>query len=159
MPAQLEFSFGTAQKFFDQSVYEPGGFVSTRTLPVTTLLILGEWLMHPRASVMVHFDLPLEPRIRIADGEPTREYVAPSLSGGIRASAFTFRVLDQTRIEWQFAFLMGSTLADIGRETVFPTLGWRLHLRNKEGLTLYAGATFEFMLNRAALIYGVGQRF
>ncbi len=156
---RLELSFGSAQKFFGQSVSDPTGIIRNRTIPVTTVSIFGEWLFHPYFSVMALFDLPLEPRSTLKDGQLQQEYVPPSLSGGIRVTAFQAYILEDTLVDGQFAALLGSTLADIGGDTVFPTLGWRLHLRDDEGLTLYAGTTFEFRLNRAALIYGIGHRF
>ncbi len=155
----LELSFGSAQKFFGQSVSDPTGIIRKRTIPVTTVSVFGEWLFHPYFSVMALFDLPLEPRSTLNDGQLQQEYVPPSISGGIRATAIQAYILEDTLVEGQFAALVGSTLADIGGDAVFPTLGWRLHLRDDKGLTLYAGTTFEFRLNRIALIYGVGHRF
>jgi hypothetical protein len=155
----LEFSFGSAQKFFDQTVYDPGGIIRNRTIPVTTVAVLGEWLFHPRVSVAALFDLPLEPRTTLIDGEMTQTYVPPSISGGARASALSIDMLEETRLEWQFFLLVGSTLAGVSGDTVFPTLASRFHLRDDEGFTLYVGASFEFRLDRAALVYGVGHRF
>ncbi len=155
----LEFSFGSAQKFFDQSVYDPGGIVRSRTIPVTTVSVLGEWLFHPRFSIAALFDLPLEPRSTLVEGQLTQTYVPPSISGGVRASAVSFDILEESHLDWQFFVLLGSTLAGISGDTVFPTVASRFHLRDDEGFTLYAGASFEFRLARAALVYGVGHRF
>lgn len=155
----LEASFGSAQKFFDQSVSDPTGFVKRRTIPVNTVRVLGEWLALPRFSVMALFDLPLEPRATLVDGVITQAYVPPSLSGGIRWSAFTLGAPVDTVFEGQTIVLLGSTLAAIGRETVFPSLGWRVHLHDQQGFTLYAGASYEFRFNIIALTYGVGHRF
>jgi hypothetical protein len=155
----LEASFGSAQKFFDQSVSDPTGFVKSRTIPVNTVRVLGEWLAGPRWSVMAMFDLPLEPRTAFMDGVLVEQYVPPELSGGLRWSVFAIPVPDHTVFEGQVMLLLGSTLASIGTETVFPSLGWRAHLRDDEGFTLYAGTSYEFSLNVLALTYGVGHRF
>jgi hypothetical protein len=155
----LEVSFGSAQKFFDQSVTDPAGFVRSRTIPVTTVRIFGEWLFHPRFSLLGEFDLPLEPRSRLSEGQLQLEYVPATLSGGLRASAFSFAAPEQTVIEGQMLLTLGSTLDAVGSETVFPSLGWRIHLSEASGFTAYAGSTFEFRFNVVALTYGVGHRF
>jgi hypothetical protein len=155
----LEVSFGSSQKFFDQSVTDPAGFVRSRTIPVTTVRIFGEWLFHPRFSLLGEFDLPLEPRSRLSEGQLQLEYVPATLSGGLRASAFSFAAPEKTVIEGQMLLTLGSTLDAVGSETVFPSLGWRIHLSEASGFTAYAGSTFEFRFNVVALTYGVGHRF
>ncbi|HEX2730283.1 MAG TPA: hypothetical protein VHM70_01710 [Polyangiaceae bacterium] len=158
-PRWLEVSFGSAQKFFDQSVSDPTGFIRSRTLPVSTVRISGEWLAYSRLSAMALFDLPLEPRHTTVDGAPIQQYVPPALSGGIRYSVFQIDTPEETMFEGQAIALVGSTLAAIGRETVFPSFGWRLHLHDDAGFTMYAGASFEFRSNVISLTYGVGHRF
>lgn len=159
-PRRLELSFSSAEKFYNQSVYDPTGFVTRRTIPVSTLRPTGDWLFADyRASLFVAFDLPLEPRVELRDGDLVETYVSPSVLGGLRASLFSIDVLEATKLELQLEGSLGWLLAPNEVNRLFPSAGWRIHVHDLNGFTLFAGLTFEFRLNTAALVYGVGHRF
>jgi hypothetical protein len=156
---RLELSFGSAEKFYNQELYDPGGFVTRKAIPVSTIRPLIDWLFQPSASVWLAFDLPLEPRSEL-DGEVTiLTYVPPALEAGTR---FTFVELNLLRDIWldlQVDGGLGWVFAQREEVRLFPHLGWRLHLRDNSGFTAYAGASYEFRLNVGALVYGVGHHF
>lgn len=156
---RLELSFSSAEKFYNQSVYDPTGFVARRTIPVSTLRPTGEWLFAQDASLFFAFDLPLEPRVELRDAKLVETYVSPALLTGLRANVFSVFVLNETKLELQVEGSLGWLLAPNEEARLFPGAGWRLHLRDLNGFTLFAGLSFEFRLNVAALIYGVGHRF
>lgn len=156
---RLEFSFGSAELFTNQSVTNPAGIVQERVIPITGLNLFGEYLLHPRFAVMAQFLLPLEPESKLIDGELALAYVPPAISGGLRATAFYVEVMEDTTFEGQFFVLGGSTLGSLSGDAFYPTLGWRAHLGQQRGFTLYLGASFAFRQNTTALLYGVGHRF
>jgi hypothetical protein len=157
---RLELSFASAEKFYNQSVYDPAGFVTSRTIPVSTLRPTGDWLFAgQRASLFLAFDLPLEPRVELRDGELVETYVSPSILAGLRASLFSVDLLEETKLELQLEGSLGWLLAPHEVNRLFPTAGWRLHLRDLNGFTLFVGLSFEFRIDTGALIYGVGHRF
>lgn len=155
----FEASFGSAELFTNQSVTDPAGLVRERVIPITALNLLGEWLVYPRLGVMVQFLLPLEPEATLVDDELTLKYIPPALSGGIRFSVFEAEVIEDTVLEGQLFGLVGSTIAALDGNEVYPTAAWRLHLRERRGFTVYLGASFAFRQNTTALLYGVGNRF
>jgi hypothetical protein len=128
-------------------------------VPITALGTFGEYLLHPRFSIMVQFLLPLEPDTALIDGELTLKYVAPAVSGGLRGSVASVYVMDETALEAQAFLLGGSTLGSLSGDAFYPTLGWRAHLRDEQGFSMYVGTSFAFRQNTTALIYGVGHRF
>lgn len=159
-PRRLELSFSSAEKFYNQSVYDPTGFVTRRTIPVSTLRPTGDWLFADRrASLFVAFDLPLEPRVELRDGDLVETYVSPSVVAGLRASLLSIDVLEETKLELQLEGSLGWLLAPNEVNRLFPGAGWRFHVHDLNGFTLFAGLIFEFRLDTAALVYGVGHRF
>lgn len=158
-PTRVEFSFGSAELFTRQSVTDPGGIVRQRVIPITALTVFGEYLLHPRVSVIAQFLLPLEPESTLVDGELSVTYVPPALSGGLRGTVVGLYVMTETVLEAQLFLLGGSTFADLSNDAFYPTLGWRAHLRDEGGFTMYIGTSFAFRQNTTALIYGVGHRF
>lgn len=156
---RLELSFGSAEKFYNQELYDPGGFVTRKAIPVSTIRPVVDWLFQPRASVWLAFDLPLEPRSEL-DGEVTLlTYVPPALEGGMRFTFVEVNLLRDIWLDLQVDGGLGWVFASPEEVRLFPHLGWRLHLRDDSGFTAYAGASYEFRLNVGALVYGVGHHF
>jgi hypothetical protein len=157
---RLELSFSSAEKFYNQSVYDPTGFITRRAIPVSTLRPTGEWLFaQQRASLFLALDLPLEPRVELREDELIQTYVSPSVLSGLRLALFSLDVLEETKLEMQLEGSLGWLLAPKEVNRLFPSAGWRLHVRDVNGFTLFVGLAFEFRLNSLALIYGVGHRF
>lgn len=156
---RLELSFGSAERFYNQDLYDPGGFVTRKAIPVSTIRPLVDWLFSPRASVWVAFDLPLEPRSELNEQAMILTYVPPALQSGVRFTLVELNLLRDIWLDLQADGGLGWVFARSDEIHLFPHLGWRLHLRDNSGFTAYAGASYEFRLNVGALVYGVGHHF
>lgn len=156
---RIELSFGSAEKFYNQSLYDPGGFVTRRAIPVSTIRPLVDWLFQQHASVWLAFDLPLEPRSELQDEKVVLTYVPPSLEGGVRFGLVEADVMDEISLGLQVDGGLGWVFSSQSEVRLFPHLGWRLHLWDNSGFTAYLGASYEFRLSVGALVYGVGHLF
>jgi len=152
-------SFGSVELFTRQSVTDPTGIIRERVIPITALNVFGEYLLHPRFSVLAQFLLPLEPESTLLDGELSLRYVPPAISGGVRGTVLAFQIMDETTLEAHLFLLGGTTLDSLSDDRFYPTLGWRAHLRDLGGFTMYIGSSFAFRQNTTGLLYGVGHRF
>lgn len=155
----LEVTFGSAQLFNHQSVVTKNGHVEQQVVPVTSALLMLEWLFHDRASVITVFNLPLTTQKTVVDGQVREEFVAPSLSLGARVSALRFDVFAASRLELQLAALAGVTIGSSAGDAVFPLMAGRLHFENRAGFALYLGGAFAFRRDTVAILYGIGHRF
>ena len=108
---------------------------------------------------MVQFLLPLEPESTLIEGELAQRYVPPALSAGVRGTAFGLPLVADTVLEAQLFLLGGTTFGALSGDDFYPTLGWRAHLGDDRGFTMYVGTSFAFRQSTTALIYGVGHRF
>lgn len=158
-PPRLELSFGSTEKFYNQTLYDPAGFVTRRAIPVSTIRPVIDWLFHPDASVWLAFDLPLEPRSELREDVVVQTYVPPSIMAGARLSVVSVNVLKELWLDLQIDGGLGWSLSRSDENRLFPQLGWRLHLRDQDGFTAYAGSSYEFRMNVAALVYGAGHHF
>jgi hypothetical protein len=158
-PPRLELSFGSTEKFYNQTLYDPAGIVTRRAIPVSTIRPVIDWLFHPDASVWLAFDLPLEPRSELRDDVVVQTYVPPSIMAGARLSVVSVNVLKELWLDLQIDGGLGWSLSRSDENRLFPQLGWRLHLRDQDGFTAYAGSSYEFRMNVAALVYGAGHHF
>lgn len=157
--ATLELSFGSAEKFYNQKLYDPGGFVTRKAIPVSTIRPLIDWFFQQEASLWLAFDLPLEPRSELRDEVVVQTYVPPSIQGGIRLTVVSANLLRNISLDLQGDGGLGWVLSGGDENHLFQSLGWRLHVRDDDGFTAYAGAAYEFQLKVGALVYGVGHYF
>jgi hypothetical protein len=155
----IEVTFGAAQLFNRQSIVEENGRLEEQVIPVSSALLMFEWLFHARFSALALFNLPLDTQKTVVDGESRDEFVAPSLSLGVRASALSIEVFAASRLELQLAALAGVSIGSSSGDVVFPLAAGRLHFANQAGFALYLGGAFAFRRDTVALLYGIGHRF
>jgi hypothetical protein len=156
----LEVTFGSGQLFNRQSIVTKSGRVEEQVIPVSSALLMVEWLFHDRVSALSLFNLPLNTQKTVSsDGTARDEFVAPSLSLGMRWSPLRFDVFAASRLELQLAGLAGVTFGSSAGDLVFPLAAGRLHFSNREGFALYLGGAFAFRRDTVAIVYGIGHRF
>lgn len=155
----LELTFGNAQLFFTQSLLTADGQVRDQIIPVSAALLMAEWLIIPRLSVIGLVALPLETQATVVDGEARQEFVAPSAAAGARLSLFSFDVFKESAVEMQLAAMVGRTLGSLGGDRFYPLVAARLHFHTSSGFTLYLGNGYAFAEGTHSVIYGIGHRF
>ena len=155
----IEVTFGSSQLFNHQSILAKSGRVESEIIPVTSALLMLEYLAHPRISVIQLFNLPLTTQKTVVDGQLREEFVAPSVALGARVTALSFEVFAESHLELQFAALGGFTLGSRSGDVVFPLAASRIHFSNGSGFALYLGTAFAFRKDTVALLYGIGHRF
>lgn len=155
----IEVTFGTAQLFNRESVSTDSGSVDGEVIPVSSALLMTEWLFMPQLSLVGLATLPLEEQAVLVDGELRYEFAAPSLALGVRGTLYGFQAFWDSTVELQLAAFGGRTLGSSSGDRFFPLLAGRLHVRTREGFALYIGGAYAFERVTAALIYGIGHRF
>jgi len=155
----IEVTFGSAQLFNHQSILAKSGHVEREIIPVSSALLMFEWLFHDRFSMLSLFNLPLTTQKTVVDGQVREEFVAPSLALGARVAALRLEVFAQSRLELQLAALCGLTLGSRSGDLVFPLAAGRIHFSNQRGFALYVGTAFALRKDTVALLYGIGHRF
>ena len=158
-PPKLEITFGSSQLFAHQSIAGKAGGVEENVIPVTSALMMVEWLLRPRLSVLSMFNLPLVTQRIFVNGEIREDYVAPSIALGARLSALRLEIFSDTRLELQLAALAGVTIGSQNGDVIFPLAAGRVHLSNRDGFALYFGAAYAFQKDTVAVLYGIGYRF
>lgn len=158
-PQVVEVTFGSAQLFAHQSVLRIGGQPKEQIVPVTSALLMIEWLMRDRFSLISLFNLPLATQKIFVDGQIREEFNAPSVAAGARITAVRLEVFVDSRLELQLAALAGVTVGSRDGDKIFPMAAGRLHFANHAGFALYLGGAFAFKKDTMALLYGIGHRF
>ena len=155
---KLEVSFGQSLLFLKADPNVTGGATSG-SLPMSSALFLGEWILNQHFAYLSAVTIPLTTQQTLVNGQLYHEKSSPTLSFGGRWSMISISVTDDTHCEVQFAALFGRTFDEKLNGQYFPTIGSRLMLLKNDGFSLYAGTTWSFTLETLALIYGVGHRF
>jgi hypothetical protein len=155
----IEVTFGSSQLFIHQSILNKSGNVAREIIPVTSALIMIEWLFLRRFSLLSLFNLPLVTEKTVVDGQAREKFVAPSLATGLRFSAIRLDVFAHSKLEFQVAALVGFTLGGTDAAPVFPMAAGRIHFSNQAGFALYLGTAFAFQKDTVGVFYGIGHRF
>jgi hypothetical protein len=158
-PHVVEITFGSSQLFAHQSILGKGGEVKEHVIPVTSALMMAEWLMHPRLSLLSIFNLPLVTQKIIVDGAISEQYVAPSVAAGLRFSVLRMDIFRASQLDLQVAGLGGITIGSQNGDVLFPLVAGRIHLSNRDGFALYFGSAYAFQKDTVAVLYGIGYRF
>ncbi|GEM_PF-2176554 len=163
MPGHLiELSFGSSLLYVEQPLLDGYEAVSeSRVLPVTSVLMLGEWLVRPRWIVAGFLNLPTGP-IRVMDetgGSYTEESSTATVALGGAHVPFQVRVGESSVFQPQLGLMIGRSINHSVQDTFFPMAVARLHLHTGTGFSMYAGGAFAGRRDTLALIYGVGHRF
>jgi hypothetical protein len=155
----IEVTFGSSQLFIHQSILNKSGNVAREIIPVTSALIMLEWLFWRRFSLLSLFNLPLVTEKTVVDGQTREKFVAPSLATGLRFSAIRLDVFAHSKLEFQVAAMVGFTLGGTDAAPVFPMAAGRIHFSNQAGFALYLGTAFAFQKDTVGVFYGIGHRF
>jgi hypothetical protein len=158
-PHRVEVTFGSSQLFSHQPFLGTSGTVRSEIVPVSSALIMFEWLFHDRFSAVSLCNIPLGTQKSLKGGEVREEYVAPSLAFGARAAALRFEIFEASRLELHIAALGGVVVGHSDGPPVFPLFASRVHFANKAGFALYLGTAYAFDRDTLALHYGIGHRF
>lgn len=158
-PHFLEFTFGSAQIFYRQSILTETDEIGDEVIPVSAALLMGEWMLHPSVSVVGLVSLPLEAQTTVSDGQLRQEFVAPSFSLGARVTFLSVPMTRRSVLELQLAAAAGRTVGSPTGDRFFPLVASRVHFHTHEGFTLYLGGATAFGENTTAAIYGIGYRF
>ena len=155
---KLEISFGQSLLYLktDPSVNDD---TRSRSLPMSSALFLGEWLLNRDFAYLSAITIPLTTQQTLVNGQLYHRKSSPTVSFGGRWSAFGFSASEETRCELQVAAMLGRTFNTDLSGRFFPTVGSRIIFLKNDGFSLYAGTTWSFTLETLALIYGVGHRF
>ncbi|MES1204571.1 MAG: hypothetical protein ABUS79_01415 [Pseudomonadota bacterium] len=155
----IEVTFGSAQLFSEQGILTTGGQTTERVIPVSSALMMIEWLFRERLSVLSFFNLPLGTQKTVVNGQAVEEFVAPSVPLGLRASLIRLEVFAASRLEFQVAAMGGVTIGSTSGDVLFPMIASRIHFASQNGFALYLGTAFAFQKDTLALLYGIGHRF
>jgi len=155
----IEVTLGTAQLFNRLSTSTRSGMVDSEIIPVSSALLMTEWLFMDALSAALLTTLPLEEQAVLVDGELHYEFAAPSVLLGMRWTPYGFAAFWDSTVEFQAAAFLGRTLGSVSGDVFFPLAAGRLHVRTAAGFALYIGGAFAFAKDTGALIYGAGHRF
>lgn len=128
-------------------------------VPVSTVLLLLEYIITPSWRTRFFYDLALTTDKRIIAGEVEERVIPSSLGFGLTWVPWRFSFLKSSQVEFQGTIYAGMILEE--PVEFFPWASGRIHLMqdSNTGVGIYLGAMFAFVRNTAGPFYGVSYRF
>jgi hypothetical protein len=158
---RLEFSFGSSLLFVEQPLLnlEKRTIEEERVMPISSVLILGEYLFTPRWSLGTMLNVPTSTKRRVVDGSVIEEHSAVSVGAGITYKPIVKSVFDD-RASFRLQMgLLGAYGINSTDYRFFPVAVLRPSLATPKGTSMYLGTAYSFQTETLALIYGVSQLF
>ena len=157
---RLEFSFGSSLFFVEQPLWDRQlQDNNIQVMPVSSVLILGEYLFNPRWSFGTMLNIPTTTKRYLVDDVVVEEYSASSVGAGVTYKPIVRSILnDQVSFRLQTGLLVGYGI-NSSDYRFFPIAVVRPSLATPKGFSMYLGSAFSFQVETIALIYGVSQLF
>lgn len=150
----FEVSLGSSQ------VFRPAGLSDelAQVVPTESVMLLFEWFAHYRWHASALFNWPTSPAVTLVDGEIEYSYVAPFLGVGVVWIPMTIPFAENRH---RFELHVGSFGGLALRREFTPNalFALRAYLLHESEFGLYGGVASSFIIDTAALIYGLGYRF
>jgi len=159
---KLELSFGSSLLFVEQPLlsWEDQSIFEERVMPISSVLILGEYLLTPRWSMGAMINIPTTTKRRVVNGSVQEEHAAASLGLGAAFTPVNRLILeDRASFRLQTALLGAYAINSTEQYRFFPVTIIRSSLSTPRGSSMYIGTAFAFKTDTLALIYGVSQLF
>jgi hypothetical protein len=157
---QLEFSFGSSLLFTEQPLWNQTQQRNEyQVMPVSSVLILGEYIFHTRWSWGNMLNIPTSTKRFLVDGSIVEEYSSPSIGTGITYKPIVKKIFDdRASFRLQVGALIGYAINN-PNHTFFPLAVVRPSLSTPKGFSMYVGTAFSAHVQSIALVYGVSQLF
>ncbi len=158
----MEFSFGSSLLYVEQPMLDGySAVLSSRVLPVPSVLMLAELLIRPHWILAGILNLPTGPvRVLSDDGRSySEEATAAAVAIGGAYVPFQVQLGEHSTIQPQLGLMLGRTINHSVDDVFFPMAVARLHIHTNTGFSMYFGSAYAGQRDTLALIYGVGHRF
>ena len=157
---RLEFSFGSSLLFVEQPLWNRHTQENeAQVMPVSSVLILGEYLLDSRWSLGTMLNIPTTTKRYIVDDAVVEEYSASSVGLGVAYKPIVKSMLDdRVSFRLQTALMLGAAINST-EHRFFPIAVVRPSLATPKGFSMYLGSALSLQVESIALIYGVSQLF
>jgi hypothetical protein len=131
----------------------------TELIPTTSALFMAEYALFSRFRLAALYDLTVTTEKKIIGGVTVEEPLPSRVALGVVWAPFRFDFAKTSRMELQGYGFMGMTIEKKPRPV--PIALGRIHLMQdkSKGVGVYLGTSYQFVLNKVAVLYGVGYRF
>jgi hypothetical protein len=147
--------------FVQQPLLSPSPCLADqRILPIPSVLLLGEYFVHPSFTLGSMLNVPTSTRRRLVDGEVLEDHAAMTVAIGPTHRAIHHPILqDRATFGFQYGLLAGRTVNSTRGDQFFPLVFVRPSISTPENFSMYLGLAYAFRTDTLAMLYGVGQRF
>jgi hypothetical protein len=158
---KIEISFGSSLLFIEQPLISQGFCLDNqRTVPIPSVLLLGEYFLRERLTLGVMLNIPTSPRRLLVDDELIEEHAAVTAALGLTHRPVQHLIWeDQAILVFQYGVLGGRSIRSSRGDQYFPLVFVRPSIGTPGGFSMYLGTAYAFRNDTLALLYGVGQQF
>ncbi|MFO0659263.1 MAG: hypothetical protein U0165_05465 [Polyangiaceae bacterium] len=131
----------------------------TELLPTTSALFMAEYAFVSRLRAAVYYDLITTTERKVVSGTFVEKPLPSRVAAGLALAPFFFDFAKGSRLELQGYGLLGATIEH--KPKPVPVLMGRVHLMQDKtkGVGVYLGTSYQFVIDKLSVLYGVSYRF
>jgi len=155
----FEISFGNSILFISDSKLINIRNEAAIVVPTSSVLFFIELFPQRRFRVPVFFNLPLETKQFLINGQLVNERASPTFGAGLELKIFQIKIDPKSKLDFEVGPL-ASFIADKNNVVRFaPIVAARLRLMRGDNFVMYIGGSYSFGINTVGLLYGTGTIF
>ncbi len=156
---KFELSFGQNILFISDSKVIDFKEDNALVVPTSSVLLLAQLRPDHKWRVPVFFNLPIETKQFIVNGQLVSEKASPALGTGIEYCFLEIDIDKVSKIELEGGPFVSFLFDENKKVRVAPMIAARVRLQQGEHLLMYVGVDYALGVNAYGLFFGTGTIF
>ncbi|MBK6523358.1 MAG: hypothetical protein KBG47_02895 [Bacteroidia bacterium] len=155
----FELSFGQSLLFIPNSQLDSIRKNSSIIVPTSAILFLAELRPNKNVRIPLFFNLPLETKQYLVNGELVNEKASVTFGTGVQFKVFQIKIDSNSRIEFEAGPLASFIFNKRNDIVLAPVLAGRFRIVQGETFTMYLGCSYSMGIKAFGILYGTGSVF
>jgi len=155
----FEISFGQNLLFISNSKVVNIRNQSAVIIPTSSALFFVEFRPSKKLKVPVFFNLPIESKQFLVNGQLVNEKANPTLGSGLEFRMFQLKLDSKSKLELELGPLVSFITSEKGKLLIAPLAAGRFRITRGENFVMYIGSNYSFGVDALGLMFGTGTVF
>ncbi len=155
----FEISFGQNLLFISNSKVVDIRNQSAIVIPTSSALFFVELRPSKKLKIPVFFNLPIESKQFLVNGQLVNEKANPTFGSGIEFRIFQLKLDSKSKLELELGPLISIVTSKKGKVLMAPLAAGRFRITRGENFVMYIGSNYSFGVDAWGLMFGTGTMF
>ncbi|MEM1324633.1 MAG: hypothetical protein AAGI23_01705 [Bacteroidota bacterium] len=155
----FELSFGQKILFISDSKVTEIRQDEAIVVPTSSVLLFAQFRPDKKLRIPVFFNLPIESKEFLVDGEIISERASPSLGTGLEYGLFEIPISNVAKLEFEVGYIYSVLFDENRKMRSSQLLLSRIRLQKGENLIMFLGGSYSLDVDSYGILFGTGTAF